>query len=181
MTAAHPGKRVLPYFQDEARFGQKGVLARVWARTNSRPTAVKQTQYDYLYVFGAVCPETGESFGLVAPRVDTVVMNRFLELFGASLAADAHALMVLDNAGWHHCKDLVVPSNVTLLFLPPRAPELNPIEPLWLWLKGHLLSEPGLRRFRRDGRRDRGGVEGDGRGAGPGQFGLPRAVPRARG
>ena len=137
MTAAHPGKRVLTYFQDEARFGQKGVLARVWARTNTRPTAVKQTQYDYLYVFGAVCPETGDSLGLVAPRVDTGVMNVFLERFGKSLAADAHALVILDNAGWHHCKDLVVPGNVTLLFLPPRAPELNPIERLWLWLKSH--------------------------------------------
>jgi hypothetical protein len=137
VTAAHPDKRVLVYFQDEARFGQKGVLARVWARRNSRPTAVKQTQYDYLYVFGAVCPSTGDSFGLVAPRVDTVVMNVFLATFAASLPADVHALMILDNAGWHHCKDLVVPANVTPLFLPPRAPELNPIERLWLWLKQH--------------------------------------------
>ena len=59
--AAEPGKRVLTFFEDEARFGQKGTLTRVWARRGSRPSVPKQTQYDYLYVFGAACPVTGSS------------------------------------------------------------------------------------------------------------------------
>ena len=112
----------------------------MWARRASRPTAVKQTQYDYLYLFGAVCPASGDSMALIAPRADTSIMNLFLERFAAALPTDVQAIMILDNAGWHHSKELLVPPNVTLIYLPPRAPELNPIERLWLWLKSHYWS-----------------------------------------
>ena len=54
----------MSYYQDEARFGQHGTLTRVWAKVGSRPPAIRQTQYDYLYVFSAVCPETGDASGL---------------------------------------------------------------------------------------------------------------------
>lgn len=136
----HPGKRVLTYFQDEARFGQKGTLARVWARRGSRPTVPRQNQYDYLYVFGAACCENGDAVALVAPRADTEVMNHFLGEFSKSLADDTHAVMILDQAGWHVSGDLCVPANVTLIHLPPRSPELNPIENLWHWITSHHWS-----------------------------------------
>ena len=64
---AHPDQRIEVWFQDEARFGQQGTLTRKWARKGSRPPAVKQTQYDWLYVIGAVCPETGQSVGRALP------------------------------------------------------------------------------------------------------------------
>src|SRR3712207_2771453 len=60
--------------------------------------------------------------------------------FAAALAADAHAVLVLDRAGWHGSRSLVVPSNVTLVPLPPYAPELNPMERVWLFLREHFLS-----------------------------------------
>ena len=113
------------------------MLTRVWAKRGGRPTALKQTQYDYLYVMGAVCPSSGESVALLTPYVNTEMMNLFLERFSASLREDVHAVMILDRAGWHVSKDLVVPANVTLILLPPRSPELNPIERLWLWIKSH--------------------------------------------
>ena len=69
----------------EARFGQHGTLTRVWARVGSRPPAIRQTQYDYLYVFSAVCPETGEATGLITPHVNTDAMNAFLAQFAAEL------------------------------------------------------------------------------------------------
>jgi transposase len=56
------------------------------------------------------------------------------------LGEDEHAIMVLDNAGWHVARSLKVPPNLTLLFLPPYSPELNPVERLWQWLKSHQLS-----------------------------------------
>src|SRR5206468_7678433 len=93
--AEHPGKRVLSYYQDEARFGQHGTLTRVWARVGSRPPAIRQTQYDYLYVFSAACPETGDATGLITPNVNTGTMNAFLEQFSRELPADVHAAMVL--------------------------------------------------------------------------------------
>ena len=138
--AAEPGRRVLTFFEDEARFGQKGTLTRVWARRGSRPSVPKQTQYDYLYVFGAACPETGTAVALVAPGVNTESMSYFLAEFSASLAADVHAVVVLDRAGWHVSKDLAVPGNITLVYLPPRSPELNPMENLWHWLTSHHWS-----------------------------------------
>jgi transposase len=131
---------VLTYYQDEARFGQHGTLARVWARVGSRPPALRQTQYDYLYVFSAVWPETGDAAGLISPNVNTDTMNAFLEQFSRGLPPDVHAAMVLDRAGWHTAAALKVPGNVTLILLPPKSPELNPTENLWHYLRSHYWS-----------------------------------------
>lgn len=140
VKAKHPDKRVLTYYQDEARFGQHGTITRVWARIGTRPRAIHQRQYDYLYVFSAVCPETGEATGLIAPHVNTGVMNAFLEQFSKELPDDVHALMVLDRAGWHTAGALRVPDNITLVHLPPKSPELNPAENLWHHLRSHYWS-----------------------------------------
>src|SRR3712207_9594056 len=60
--------------------------------------------------------------------------------FAAALAADAHAVLVLDRAGWHGSRRLAVPPNVSLVPLPPYAPELNPVERVWLHLRERFLS-----------------------------------------
>lgn len=140
IRSEHPDKRLLTYFQDEARFGQHGTISRVWARVGSRPRAIRQTQYDYLYVFSAVCPETGEAGGLISPHVNTEVMNAFLKQFSSELPPDVHAAMVLDRASWHIANGLEVPGNVTLVHLPPKSPELNPAENLWHYLRSHFWS-----------------------------------------
>ena len=67
-------------------------------------------------------------------------MSTFLGKFAATLAEDEHAVLVLDRAGWHRAKRLVVPSNVTLVWLPPYAPQLNPVERVWLYLRERHLS-----------------------------------------
>ena len=54
--------------------------------------------------------------------------------------ADVHAVLVLDDAGWHVTAALQVPDNVTLVKLPPYAPELNPVERMWLYLREGFLS-----------------------------------------
>ena len=128
---------MLTYYQDEARFGQHGTITRVWARVGTRPRAIRQTQYDSLYVWSAVCPETGDACGLITPKVNTGTMNVFLEQFARELPPDAHAVMVLDRAGWHTAGALEVPPNVTLVHLPPKSPELNPVENLWHYLRSH--------------------------------------------
>jgi transposase len=87
-----------------------------------------------------VCPETGEATGLIAPEINTDMMNAFLEQFARELSADVHAVMVLDQAGWHVAKALAVPANVTLIHLPPKSPELNPAENLWHYLRSHFWS-----------------------------------------
>lgn len=140
IAAAHPGQRLRVFFQDEARFGQQGTLTRVWARRNTRPTAVRQTEYAYLWVLGAVCPETGKAEGLLSPRLNTEVVNVFLQAFSQSVAADEHAVLLWDRAGFHTSQRLRVPDNVTLLPLPAYSPELNPMENLWHYLKSHYWS-----------------------------------------
>jgi transposase len=125
---------------DEARIGQQGTLTRVWARTGSRPTAVRQTEYEWIYLWAAVEPMTGESIAMITPTVNTELMNTFLQGLSSVLASDEHAILPLDNAGWHVAQALVIPPNITLLHLPPYSPELNPTERLWAWLRSHRLS-----------------------------------------
>lgn len=140
MARAHPGKRIALYFQDEARFGQKGRSCRRWWLRGQRPVGPVDQRYTFAYVFAAVEPATGRDFCLVLPVVSTAAMNEFLRRFAATLPKDEHAVMVLDGAGWHTSQDLVVPPNVTLLRLPPYSPELNPVERVWLYLRERHLS-----------------------------------------
>lgn len=137
--APHGGK-VRVFFGDEARIGQQGTLTNVWAPRGSRPTAVKQTKYEWVYLYGAVEPLTGASAALVAPDVNTGTMNAFLKILSAELGPMEHAVLIMDQAGWHKSKTLDVPDNVTCLLLPPYSPELNPVENLWHHLKSHHLS-----------------------------------------
>ena len=125
---------------DEARFGQQGTLTKIWAPRGSRPVAVKQTRYEWVYLYGAVDPVTGDSAALLLPHVNTDCMNLFLKVLAETLAPDEHAVLVMDNAGWHHSGGIEMPENITPMFLPPYAPELNPIERLWAYLKSHCLS-----------------------------------------
>ena len=74
------------------------------------------------------------------PYADTDAMQIFLDQFAATIGADEHVAMVLDRAGWHGANALRVPVNITLVPLPPYAPELNPVERVWLYLKQRFLS-----------------------------------------
>ena len=125
---------------DEARFGQQGTLTKVWAPKGSRPTAVKQTKYEWVYLYAAVEPATGASTALLAPHVNTPTMDVFLRMASQDLRPDDHAVMIMDQAGWHVSKQLIVPDNITILLLPPYSPELNPIENLWHFIKSRHTS-----------------------------------------
>ncbi len=127
------------WFQDEARIGQKGTLTRIWARIGSRPRGPRDSRYQWAYIFGAVCPTRATGAALVMPYADTEAMNLHLKEIGRTVAPTAHAVLVLDGAGWHTSAALEVPANITLLRLPPYAPELNPVENVWEFLrKNHL-------------------------------------------
>lgn len=128
------------WVQDEARIGQQGTLTNVWAQKGSRPTSVKQTEYEWVYIFGAVNPVTGQSSAMIAPTVNTDYMNHHLRFISEEVGDDVHVILVLDQAGWHKAKGLKIPKNITLLYLPAYSPELNPIERLWAYIKSHYLS-----------------------------------------
>ena len=134
------GKPLEIWFQDEARIGQQGTLTRVWAKRGSRPRAPRDTRYEWAYVFGAVCPGRGTAAGLVLPFVNTAAMNAHLAEISRTVMPGAHAILVLDGAGWHSSKTLVVPDNISLLPLPPYSPELNPVENVWQFLRANWLA-----------------------------------------
>src|SRR5271168_2756178 len=141
VRAAQPhGVRVEVWFQDEARIGQKNSLTRVWGQTGSRPAAPKDLGFASAYVFGAVCPLEGKAAALIMPICNTVAMNHHLCEISSQVAANAHAVVILDGAGWHRSQGLVVPGNITLLELPPYSPELNPVERIWHYLRSHWLA-----------------------------------------
>jgi transposase len=128
------------WFEDEARFGQKGTLTAVGAERGSRPEAPKQTAYGNLHVLTAACPATGRAEGLVSERLNAAVVQAFLDQLSATVPAGTHVLLVWDGAGYHTAKALRVPANLTVVRLPPYSPELNPVERLWLYLRQHHWS-----------------------------------------
>ena len=125
------------WFQDEARFGQQGTITRIWALCGSRPRALRQTKYEWLYVIGAVCPQTGQSIGLLTPYINARIINIYLQQFSRELAPDVHAVLIWDQVGFHKSKELKVPQNVTVIPLPSYSPELNPVENLWHYFRSH--------------------------------------------
>jgi len=74
------------------------------------------------------------------PYCDSYAMQQHLDVISAQVDEGAHAVLLLDQAGWHLSGKLKIPDNITILPLPPRAPELNPVENLWQFLRDNYLS-----------------------------------------
>lgn len=123
-----------------ARIGQKNKITRRWALRGTRPRAIHDQRTKWAYIFGAICPERGVGAALVMPYADTDAMQAHLAEISAMVEADAHAVLVLDQAGWHTTARLIVPDNITLVPLPPRSPELNPVENIWQFVRDNWLS-----------------------------------------
>ena len=128
------------WWQDEARIGQKNRITRRWARRGTRPRAPHDQRTKWAYIFGAICPAQGKGAGLILPWCDLEAMAAHLKEISAHVAPEAHAVLLLDQAGWHLSGRLEVPANISLLPLPPRAPELNPMETVWQFLRDNWLS-----------------------------------------
>jgi hypothetical protein len=140
-AAAHPeAERVELWFADEARVGQKGQVTHVWYERGVRPRAVRDLGFASAYLFAAVCPERDAGVALVLPEASAAAMELMLAELAGSLPAGTHAVVVLDRAGYHVARDLKVPPNLTLVHLPPYAPELNPVERVWEYLRERHLS-----------------------------------------
>jgi transposase len=141
LPASASGKPIELWFQDEARVGQKGTLAYLWALRGSRPAAVRDNRHDSAYLFGAVCPARAVGAAIIMPAVSSEAMAEHLQEISTQVSAGAHAILLCDSAGWHQKGErLNVPDNITLLPLPPYSPELNPMENIWEYLRGNKLS-----------------------------------------
>ena len=128
------------WFADEARIGQKNKITRRWARRGTRPSAPHDQRTASTYIFGAICPREGKGAALVLPACNTQAMNLHLAEIATEVTPGRHAVLLLDQAGWHMSHRLVVPSNMTLMPLPPKCPEFNPVENIWQFMRDNWLS-----------------------------------------
>ena len=114
---------------------------------SSRPRAIDDQRTQSTYLFGAVCPERGTGAALVLPACNSEAMQLHLDEIATKVTAGAHAIVLLDQAGWHGAKALKVPSNISLLLLPPGAPELNGQENVWQFMRQNWLSNQIFKSF----------------------------------
>src|SRR5262249_38750340 len=102
--------------KDEMRVGQKNKLTYRWARKGSRPRAAHDQRTQSTYLFGAVCPERGAGAALCS---FTSMRSQPKSLRALPLSSSSI------KPGGMARRSSKVPNNISLLQLPPRAPELN--------------------------------------------------------
>lgn len=128
---------------DEHRVGLKPILRKVWSPIGERPIAPVNHRYEWIYLYGFVCPNTGNTEWYILPRVNVNWFNEALKAFAQAVGAGTNKriLLSIDGAGWHRSERVEVPEGIHLEFLPPYSPELQPAERLW-----SLADEPLVNR-----------------------------------
>lgn len=124
------GRSIRLMFQDEGRFGRISDPRRCWAPKGIRPDVSVQMIREYSYAFVSVSPHDGIMDSLILPEVNAKMMSLFLAEVSVR-HADEFIIMIMDQAGWHKAKDLIVPVNMRLVWLPSYSPQCNPVEHIW--------------------------------------------------
>ncbi len=137
VKASAPPCQIELWCQDEARLGLKPIVRKVWALRGQRPIALNHTRYEWRYVYGFVRPATGQTYWLSLPMANTAAMNLARAEFARDVGAGPakQLVLVVDNAGWHTSKQLVLPPGLELVYLPAATPELQPAERLWPFVR----------------------------------------------
>ncbi len=141
--AAHPDRPVEVWAADEHRLGPKPVRRRVWAPVGARPVALGHHRYEWLHVTAFVRPTRGEALWYLSTGLSKPLFEALLAAIARQAGAGRRRsiVLVLDNAGWHGPEGLAIPEGISLAFLPPCSPELQPAERLW-----PLVDEPIVNR-----------------------------------
>lgn len=121
----HPRARAMAV--DQARFGLKTWFRRRWCPVGFRPPWVFQDRYEWLWLYAAVEPKTGESFTMYMPHLDHYCFGVFLEQLRAHYAND-EIVLVSDRSGAHTSKQVYWPEGIHSVLLPSGSPELDPVE-----------------------------------------------------
>jgi hypothetical protein len=108
-----------------------------------RPIALGHHRYAWMHVTAFVQPTCGDVVWYLSTGLSKPFFAALLAAFARQVGAGRkrHIILVLDNAGWHGPADLAVPDGISLVFLPPYSPELQPAERLW-----PLVDEPIVNR-----------------------------------
>jgi transposase len=119
--------------EDEARFGLLPTYRRQWTPKGQRVTASSLRKYSWFYLFAFIHPRTGALLCWRTTTVSTAGMSRLLRALAEELGLgpQRHLVLVVDKAGWHQSKQLVLPDGLHLAPLPAYSPELQPTERVW--------------------------------------------------
>jgi hypothetical protein len=131
-------------FADEARFGRINRPRPCGAPIGIRPEVASQLIREYIYLYGAVSPKDGTCAYLIMPRSDTACFQVVLNALSRKFARQ-DIFLVLDGAPNDRCSGLALPGNISLLFLPPYSPELNPKENLWEEIREKIFKNYALK------------------------------------
>lgn len=122
---------------DESRFGLLSIQRRCLTARGVKPVVPYQHRFKNFYLFGAYAPGSGDHFTLELPYCNTDCFQVWLDEFSRH-KPEEFKIVILDNGAFHKAARLNVPFNISLLFLPPYSPELNPAEMIWRWIKDKL-------------------------------------------
>ena len=128
------------YFQDEARFGMMTHLGRYLTACGVKPIVSYQHIFKTTYLYGSYSPINGDSFVWEINGVNTAVFEAYLQEF-SKYKPNEYKIVVIDNAGFHSTKHIEIPENIYLLRIPPYAPELNPCEQVWQYIKNRYKNQ----------------------------------------
>lgn len=124
-------------FQDEARYGLMTGLKRTLTAKSVKAKVNYQHSYQYLWIWGSFSPLTGDAFYWETPIVNNTIFEAYLNEL-SKRTPDKYIILVIDNAGFHASKNITIPDNIELLRIPPYAPELNPAEKVWQYMKSKV-------------------------------------------
>lgn len=114
---------------------------RRWAKRGEKIRQPYEGTHIRISTTGMVCPRTGEFYALIFSRCDTQTFQIFLDHANRHIRLNRpRNLVILDNASWHRSKSLKW-GRFEPVFLPPYSPDLNPIERLWLLMKGEWFAD----------------------------------------
>ena len=133
------GKPIEIWFQDEARIGQKNKITRRWAKRGTRPSAPRDQRTASAYIFGAICPAEGKGAGLVLPSCNSEAMALHLEEISLQ-SRQEHMRSFFSIRQDGMSQEAAGSRQHTLIPLPPKSPELNPVENIWQFMRDNWLS-----------------------------------------
>lgn len=122
------------YCQDESRYGTQTHRGRILTAKGVKAICTFKHEFENTYLYGAFSPIDGSSLVLDLPYCDSDCFQIFIDEL-SQLNPKEYKLVLLDNGAFHKSKQLQIPKNMTLIFLPPYSPELNPAEKVWWVLK----------------------------------------------
>lgn len=121
-------------FQDETRYGMMTAMKRVLSAIGVKAKVKYQHTFKNLWIWGSFSPITGDAFYWETPIVNNNIFRDYLKAL-SQRDLNKYTVLIIDNAGFHASKNIEIPENIKLVRIPPYAPELNPAEKVWQYMK----------------------------------------------